>query len=58
MMVGGWRLVVGGCWLVIECLVLGVGCWVLGLRFFVKFELLDIVGFQIVCESDVLCIVC
>ena len=34
---------------------LGVGCWVL---VFVSFELLDIVGFYIVCESDMLCIVC
>ena len=45
------------CWVSgVGCLVLGVGCWVL--VFFVKFELLDIVGFWIVCESDVLCIVC
>ena len=37
---------------------LGVECWVIGYIFFVKFELFDIVGFSIVCGSDVLCIVC
>ena len=35
-----------------------VGRWVLGVSFFVKSELLDIVGFSIVCDYDVLCIVC
>jgi len=42
----------------IGCLVFGIQCWVLDVSFFVKFELFDVVGFQIVCGSDVLCIVC